>query len=78
MQHKIQHPLALLAMVVGILGTAGAGTGAWVNVKEDISAVQQEQKSAKEQNKERYDSLKDDTKVIKNLLNQMLLQERNG
>ncbi len=76
MNNKIQHPLVIVSLIVGMLGTTGAGVGAYTTIKEDVRALNQGLKDAQNQNKERYESLREDTRDIKALLNGLLLRQQ--
>jgi len=78
MDHPVQRPWVILTAILGVIGLGGGGTIAYSDIKSDIrvNSANIEANSILDQQryddvKENIDDIKDDTKYIRKLLDQL-------
>ena len=69
-------PPLTVGILVAILTLGGTGIGAYTSVKEDIATNSTKIDEKSEANKERFEDIKEDTKEIRDLLNELLKERR--
>jgi hypothetical protein len=70
-------PPLTVGILLAILTLGGSGIGAYTSVKEDIAVNSTKIDDKSEANKERFDDIKEDTKEIRELLNELLRERRD-